>query len=483
MSNQFYNYGSSSYDGSAASSLYSIRSAANPYLPDAVSSRLASADPFSAAAAAAAAAAADTAMYSSYDLGADQLYARYSKPTDAYRYSAAAKTPAGSADAAVSGARRSVEALYHQSILGSHSTIGQSQALYSTNLVKRPRFESNLPIYPQRPGEKDCAHYMLTRTCKCHLSQMSKLFQKDLYYMKTQKCKFGSRCKFNHPKEMNGEGNEISDVSVLPERPSEPLCTFYAKTGKCKFGANCKFHHPKDIQIPLSGEDAGATVKAEAAEIDGLAGGDSMLTMTHVTITPALFHNSKGLPIRPGETDCPFYMKTGSCKYGATCRYNHPDRYAITPPLAAAVGQTVLHPTATNLPFGVLNPTANLFQSFNLQPTHASLALAPTVYPQRPGEVECDYYMKTGQCKFADRCRFHHPIDRAAPVSDAKQTLNVKLTLAGLPRREGATACSFYMKTGMCKFGSNCRFDHPPPREAVAMAAMQGSGDGEEGEN
>lgn len=74
---------------------------------------------------------------------------------------------------------------------------------------------------------------------------------------------------------------------------------FYAKTGKCKFGANCKFHHPKDIQIPLSGEDAGATVKAEAAEIDGLAGGDSMLTMTHVTITPALFHNSKGLPIRP----------------------------------------------------------------------------------------------------------------------------------------------------------------------------------------
>nr|CAD1824035.1 unnamed protein product [Ananas comosus var. bracteatus] len=485
MSNQFYNYGSSSYDGSAASSLYSIRSAANPYLPDAVSSRLASADPFSAAAAAAAAAA-DTAMYSSYDLGADQLYARYSKPTDAYRYSAAAKTPAGSADAAVSGARRSVEALYHQSILGSHSTIGQSQALYSTNLVKRPRFESNLPIYPQRPGEKDCAHYMLTRTCKfgeaCKFDHPiwvpdggipdwkevplvpnvetlpERPGEPDCpYYMKTQKCKFGSRCKFNHPKEMNGRfGTEISDVSVLPERPSEPLCTFYAKTGKCKFGANCKFHHPKDIQIPLSGEDVGATVKAEAAEIDGLAGGDSMLTTAHVTITPALFHNSKGLPIRPGETDCPFYMKTGSCKYGATCRYNHPDRYAITPPLAAAVGQT---------------------------PTHASLALAPTVYPQRPGEVECDYYMKTGQCKFADRCRFHHPIDRAAPVSDAKQTLNVKLTLAGLPRREGATACSFYMKTGMCKFGSNCRFDHPPPGEAVAMAAMQGSGDGEEGEN
>lgn len=67
-------------------------------------------------------------------------------------------------------------ALYHPTILG---TIGQSEAWYSTNsLAKRPRYESasNMTIYPQRPGEKDCAHYMLTRTCK-----------------------FGDSCKFDHP--------------------------------------------------------------------------------------------------------------------------------------------------------------------------------------------------------------------------------------------------------------------------------------------
>lgn len=67
-------------------------------------------------------------------------------------------------------------ALYHPTILG---TIGQSEAWYSTNsLAKRPRYESasNIPMYPQRPGEKDCAHYMLTRTCK-----------------------FGDSCKFDHP--------------------------------------------------------------------------------------------------------------------------------------------------------------------------------------------------------------------------------------------------------------------------------------------
>lgn len=29
-------------------------------------------------------------------------------------------------------------------------------------------------------------------------------------------------------------------------------------------------------------------------------------------------------PDRPGEPDCIYYIKTGSCGYGSTCRYNHP---------------------------------------------------------------------------------------------------------------------------------------------------------------
>lgn len=63
--------------------------------------------------------------------------------------------------------------------MGAHTTLGQSEAWYSTNsLAKRPRFQStsHLPVYPQRPGEKDCAHYMQTRTCK-----------------------YGDTCKFDHP--------------------------------------------------------------------------------------------------------------------------------------------------------------------------------------------------------------------------------------------------------------------------------------------
>lgn len=37
-------------------------------------------------------------------------------------------------------------------------------------------------------------------------------------------------------------------------------------------------------------------------------------------------------PERPGEPDCKFFVRTGSCGFGARCRYNHPrDRRAVIP--------------------------------------------------------------------------------------------------------------------------------------------------------
>lgn len=48
------------------------------------------------------------------------------------------------------------------------------------------------------------------------------------------------------------------------------------------------------------------------------------------------------------------------------------------------------------------------------------------------------FYMKTGECKYGEKCKFHHPLDRSASAVSVKdvQQPNVKLTLAGLPRRE-----------------------------------------------
>ncbi|CAN6444579.1 unnamed protein product [Victoria cruziana] len=405
-------------------------------------------------------------------------------------------------EAAAVGLKRQNEALYHQNLLGTHNSIAQSEAMFSTNpLTKRPRFESasSLPIYPQRPGEKDCAHYMLTRTCKfgdkCKFDHPLWVPEGGIpdwkeipfipsdalpdrpgepdcpYFLKTQKCKYGLRCKFNHPKDKleNPTSNvETVDKSVLPERPSEPACAYYMKTGNCKFGATCKFHHPKDHVVPA--------VDANPEETDAVApltvNSTEKADKPFIPVTPALLHNSKGLPIRPGEADCPFYLKTGSCKYGATCRFNHPDRNAAT------LTQAVISSPA----LGILNPVSATLPHATINPWLTQSAVTPSIYPQRPGQMECDYYMKTGECKFGERCKFHHPMDRTATSVAAIKSAqsSVKLTLAGLPRREGEIACAFYMKTGTCKFGVTCRFDHPPPGEAVAKAvATKGGGDEE----
>ncbi|MCD9559510.1 Zinc finger CCCH domain-containing protein 37 [Datura stramonium] len=307
---------------------------------------------------------------------------------------------------------------------------------------------------PERPGEPDCP-----------------------YFMKTQKCKFGNRCKFNHPKDNITHLGSVqnSGVSGLPERPSEPSCMFYMKTGTCKFGATCKFHHPREIQFPSPKQENGSAGKPGSANNEI----SEDVNLVKPLSVPALLHNSKGLPIRLGEVDCPFYLKTGSCKYGGTCRYNHPERNAagIVPALVAS--------PAPHWNIGMVNPAASLLQNLDPRLTQTMLGLLPPVYPQRPGQIECDFYMKTGECKYGERCKFHHPHDRSAPVVSAKdaQQPNVKLTLAGLPRREGAVHCPYYMKTGMCKYGATCKFDHPPPGEVLSMATSQGASLSVEGED
>lgn len=447
------------------------------------------------------------ARYSSYEI--DLIAARYAGDPSSYPYPSAS----GGFDPHV-GARRPADVLYHQSIMGSHSTIGQSDAFYSPNtMVKRPRLESSLPIYPQRPGEKECAFYMRTRTCKyeetCKFDHPQWVPEGGIpnwkegtkagesyperpgepncpFFVKTGDCKFGSKCKFNHPKKKDdgtvaGPGDKeslFSANSTLPVKPSEPCpeslisgnstlpvkpskpCPHYAK-GKCKLGTNCKFIHAKDMEPPSSGgNESENTATAEAAGHHG-AVHDSVSAKKLAPV--ALEHNSKGMPIRPGEVDCSFYIKTGSCMYGRTCRFNHPER----------------HIQASVVPGEMLNPAVKFLPSFDFRVTHVPIEPEPITYPQRPGETVCDFYKKTGFCKFSEKCKFHHPVDRSAPDSIAKWEPSqqpVTLTVAGFPRREDAEACAYYMKTGACKFGVQCKFDHPPLGEAIAKVSKHGEG-------
>ncbi|XP_015581492.1 zinc finger CCCH domain-containing protein 43 [Ricinus communis] len=310
--------------------------------------------------------------------------------------------------------------------------------------------------YPVRPEAEDCS-----------------------YYMKTGTCKFGSNCKFNHPvkRKMQVSKEKVKEREEATDRPGQTECKYYLRTGGCKYGKACRYNHSRAKPLLLQAKTA---------------------------VFPALDLNFLGLPIRPGERECPYYMRNGSCKYGANCRFNHPDPTTVggSDPLAFSNGgsASLQNSLQSNIASwsspGGLNETPS-FMSIMFSPTQGVPSQNPewngyqapmyppersmhqppayvisnpatdtNVYahqqqiqveefPERPGQPECSYFMKTGDCKFKSNCKYHHPknhISKSPPCV---------LSDKGLPLRPGQNICSYYSRYGICKFGPACKFDHP----------------------
>ncbi|XP_062168961.1 zinc finger CCCH domain-containing protein 67 [Alnus glutinosa] len=303
--------------------------------------------------------------------------------------------------------------------------------------------------YPVRPEAEDCA-----------------------FYLKTGTCKFASNCKFNHPVRRKNQAvkEKVKEREDSTERPGQTECKYHLRSGGCKYGKDCRYNHTR-------GKTSGTTI---------------------------LELNFLGLPIRLGEKECPYYMRTGSCKYGANCRFNHPDPTVVggsdTPsgygnggsaPLGASPSsiaswsshtlnetapfvpmvlppasvvpphnrdwngyQVPVYPSERSMhppaPF-VMNPAATETNVF----THHHQQVQVDEYPERPGQPECSYYLKTGDCKFKSNCKYHHPKDRAA------RSPPCALSDKGLPLRPDQSICSHYSRYGICKYGPACRFNHP----------------------
>ncbi|KAG7970319.1 hypothetical protein I3843_07G077600 [Carya illinoinensis] len=345
-------------------------------------------------------------------------------------------------------------------------------AMWQMNLISSEMMDSGL--YPERPGEPDCS-----------------------YYIRTGLCRFGATCRFNHPPNRKLAIATARMKGDFPERLGQPECQYYLKTGTCKFGATCKFHHPRD--------------KA------GVAG--------------RVILNILGYPLRPNESQCSYYLRTGQCKFGSTCKFHHPQPTNMMVSLSGSpVYPTMQSPTSPGqqsypggisnwsrasfipsprwqgpssyapllLPQGVVSvpgwnaysgelgsvsspetqqqmvgnnqtygtsrqgESANAGPQGTFSPLRSSSVPAgfyalqgENVFPERPGQPECQFYMKTGDCKFGSVCRFHHPRDRLIPTPDCV------LSPIGLPLRQGEPLCSFYSHYGICKFGPSCKFDHP----------------------
>ncbi|XP_042417890.1 zinc finger CCCH domain-containing protein 33-like isoform X1 [Zingiber officinale] len=319
--------------------------------------------------------------------------------------------------------------------------------------------DGQLSSYPDRPGEPDC-----------------------LYYLRTGNCGYGSSCKYNHPTH-NWHNNQF--IAELPQRDGQPDCQFFLKTGTCKYGTSCKYHHPRDKH-------------------------DTKLVQMNVL----------GLPIRKDEKPCAYYMRTGSCKYGVACKFNHPDPQPVTAgaafPLTGSPAygySSPMVPTSASPVIGGISPwplsRVPYMSSPRMQslPSYVPLVLPPTpgttavqqgwntymqainacqgsmnhIYPanmvapnqisnskhqeqsgsslplylpERPDQPECQYYMKTGSCKYGTLCKYHHP----------KESSHAAITTIGplgLPLRPDRPVCTFYTTYGSCKFGTSCKYDHP----------------------
>ncbi|XP_057429447.1 zinc finger CCCH domain-containing protein 34-like [Lotus japonicus] len=333
--------------------------------------------------------------------------------------------------------------------------------------------------YPQRPDEADCS-----------------------YYLRTGFCGFGSRCRFNHPRDRGAVIGAARTAGDYPERAGQPVCQYYMRTGSCKFGASCKYHHPR--------------------QAGGMASPVSL--------------NYYGYPIRPGEKECSYYVKTGQCKFSATCKFHHPLPTGVqiqapppVPPVSPLpvpvpsplyqnvqspsgpssqqIGVLVARPpllpgSFVHSPYGpvVVSPTMVPFSGWGPYQASATSPVLPSSSPsnvgstqlygithlpssaaaytgpyqpsgfsvgpssssqkqsfsERPYPPEIQYYSKIGESKLGPSYRYQHQADmNAAPK------VNVILSPAGLPLRPGAPPCTHYAQRGVCKFGPACKFDHP----------------------
>ncbi|XP_048443763.1 zinc finger CCCH domain-containing protein 43 isoform X43 [Pyrus x bretschneideri] len=341
---------------------------------------------------------------------------------------------------------------------------------------------------------------------------------------------------------------ESSRRNQYPLRPEAGDCSYYPKTGNCKFGWNCTLNHPrrrKNKQVSKDkakqreelekkqdqteskyyispGRRIAAPSVAPALELNfsdlpiRLVSKDKAKqreeleekqeqTESKYYISPgrrigvpsvaaALEFNFLGLPIRPGEKDCSYYMQTASCKYETNCKFNHPDPTAAgesRPQSAYGNGRAAslqglpnsqgINSEATEWN-GYQAPAHLPHRSMPAPPpsVHRSMpAPAPPPYvmnnsvtetnycgqyaqqtqaeefPERPGQPVCFYFTQTGDCVNKSNCQYHHPKNQTAATPSCAPSDR------GLPLRPGQNICTEYSRFGVCSSGPTCIFDHP----------------------
>ncbi|XP_022847262.1 zinc finger CCCH domain-containing protein 32-like isoform X1 [Olea europaea var. sylvestris] len=271
--------------------------------------------------------------------------------------------------------------------------------------------------YPERPGAADCPYYMRTGTCgygsKCRYNHphdrgistggVMRDYPERVgepscqYYLRTGTCKFGPSCKFNHPKNAGGSLTNVPlNIYGYPLRPGQQECSYYLQKGQCKFGRTCKFDHPEPAGLSMPDPartfyPTGQSLSAPSEQYDS--------TSTTYRVARPLLHGS----YVPGAY-APMLLHPGVVPMTNWNTFSGPVSPAPSPGVQPSVGYRMSQ----------LSSSAPAFTGAYTQlPSSASpLSAGVTLeqqLPERPGEPDCKYYMRTGGCKYGSSCRECRP--------------------------------------------------------------------------
>ncbi|CAA6663458.1 unnamed protein product [Spirodela intermedia] len=212
------------------------------------------------------------------------------------------------------------------------------------------------------------------------------------------------------------------------------------KNGNCKFGVACKFHHPQPAFT--------------SAHEPAYPFYPSLLSPYQLS-TMASWQGARTLPLSSGSyvpgPYGPVFIPTETIPVPGWGPYVLTQCASREPPTDEEGSLYGLsHQLSPSAP--AYRRTYQPAPPFSSPPNNGQ---REQLLPERPDQPECQYYKKTGQCKFGSTCKFHHPPEKIIPKA------SYFLNPVGLPLRPGAPYCIFFAQHGVCKFGPSCKFDHP----------------------
>ncbi|KAH0466566.1 hypothetical protein IEQ34_003804 [Dendrobium chrysotoxum] len=217
-------------------------------------------------------------------------------------------------------------------------------------------------------------------------------------------------------------GGEPQQHDEYPQRPGKPECQFFMKTGHCKFKLACRYHHPKSNlsfpSLPLKSASNNYEQNGSSEQLCEIPLFSENASNDQRTVLSPSSSNVQGL-FTPEQGPWPTQQWNG-------------DQMATSP----------LHPPEIKIN-EEKHELANTDTTYDFNGGVKSQQLDE--YPQRPNEPECQYFMKTGYCRYQIACRYHHP-------KSNRSLLTPQL-------KPDKPICTYYGR-GICKFGSACRYSH-----------------------